>query len=313
LVIGHQKSVRYDNNGLIELVENYCDVFEFHSKNWETWYKDGLFILNEFEINCENITYEQAREAFEYVVLYCENRPLGISKYRGLLVTADHLASCLEWSIYKTKLNIVPDLSKGFKIPNKFYPLSSVVSLEKKHTFIISPTGSGKTIMFTFIVSEHLKRGGSVLVFTHRKELLNQAGSSFEKFNLKPDFIRAGEYPSLDGTLHVSMIETFARRIEKYDYFLQTRTMIIFDEAHLENFTKIFPYISENTIVIGATATPLRKGNQKSLSDFYTDLVQEIDTPELIDLGFLSRAKSYGVKIDLSNCIKQHQVSHHTI
>lgn len=145
LVIGHHKSVRYDNNGLIELVENYCDVFEFHSKNWETWYKDGLFILNEFEINCENITYEQAREAFEYVVLYCENRPLGISKYRGLLVTADHLASCLEWSIYKTKLNIVPDLSKGFKIPNKFYPLSSVVSLEKKHTFIISPTGSGKT------------------------------------------------------------------------------------------------------------------------------------------------------------------------
>jgi superfamily II DNA or RNA helicase len=180
---------------------------------------------------------------------------------------------------------------------------TSIVEKNKK-IILCAPTGSGKTIMFTFMVSEHLKRGGSILVFTHRKELLNQAGSSFEKFDLKPDFIRAGEHPSLDGKLHVSMIETFSRRIEKYADFLSSRTMIIFDEAHLENFSKIFPYISENTIVIGATATPLRKGNQKSLSEFYTDLVQEIDTPELIDLGYLSRAKSYGVKIDLSKCKK---------
>lgn len=158
--------------------------------------------------------------------------------------------------------------------------------------------------MFSYMVSEHYKKGGKILIFTHRKELLKQTGSSFEKFGLTPKFIKAGHYPDLSENLHVSMIETFARRIDKYDYFLMTRTMIIIDEAHLENFTKLFPHISKDTLVIGATATPLRKSNQTSLDEFYTDLIQDIDTPELIKLGYLSDAKSYGVKIDLKKCKK---------
>ena len=175
---------------------------------------------------------------------------------------------------------------------------------KNKRIILCSPTGSGKTIMFSYMVSEHYKKGGKILIFTHRKELLSQTGSSFEKFGLTPKFIKAGHYPDLSENLHVSMIETFARRIEKYDYFLMTRTMIIIDEAHLENFTKLFPHISKDTLVIGATATPLRKGNQKSLDEFYTDIVQNIDTPDLIDLGYLSQAKSYGVQINLKQCKK---------
>lgn len=178
--------------------------------------------------------------------------------------------------------------------------LRSSILAKNKRIVMCAPTGSGKTVMFSFMVTEHLKKGGRVLIFTHRKELLKQAGRGLEN----AEYIKAGSYPSLDGCLHISMIETFARRIEKYDYFLQTRTMIIFDEAHLENFTKIFKHISPETIVIGATATPERKGKQNSLSDFYTDLVQDVDTIDLIEMGFLSRAKSYGVEIDLSGCKK---------
>lgn len=169
-----------------------------------------------------------------------------------------------------------------------------------KRLVMCAPTGSGKTIMFSFMVTEHLKKGGRVLIFTHRKELLKQAGKGLEN----AEYIKAGHYPSLDGCLHISMIETFARRIEKYDYFLQSRTMIIFDEAHLENFSKLFKHINPNTIVIGATATPERKGKQTALAEFYTDLVQDIDTPDLIEMGFLSNVKSYGVEIDLSKCKK---------
>src|SRR5690606_11429460 len=83
--------------------------------------------------------------------------------------------------------------------------------------------------------------------------------------------------------------------------FLSSKTLIMIDEAHLNSFTKVFDYIGKNTIVIGATATPYRKGKTvPELASFYTDLVQEIDTPELIELGFLSKAKTYGVKVDLS-------------
>lgn len=174
-----------------------------------------------------------------------------------------------------------------------------------KRIVMCAPTGAGKTIMFCYMVAEHYKRNGSILIFTHRKELLNQAGSSFEKFGLKPKYIKAGSYPDTKERLHVAMVETFSRRILQYESFLKSRTMIIFDEAHLDNFTKIFPYISNDSIVIGATATPFRKGNQPSLSEFYTDIVQEIDTPELIEMGFLSDAKTYGVDIDLKGIKKK--------
>lgn len=164
----------------------------------------------------------------------------------------------------------------------------------------------GKTILFCYMISEHLKRGGRALVFTHRKELLKQAGSSFEKFNLNPEFIVAGSDPDLTKPLHVSMIETFDRRKEDYALFITNKTLIVIDEAHLNNFTKVFDYINLDTIVIGATATPYRKGkNTPSLDEFYTDIVQEIDTPELLALGFLSKARTYGIKIDLSSSRKK--------
>ena len=51
--------------------------------------------------------------------------------------------------------------------------------------------------MFTYLISEHLKRGGNVLVLTHRSELLKQAGSSFEKFGLTPEYITSGSKPDL--------------------------------------------------------------------------------------------------------------------
>ena len=81
--------------------------------------------------------------------------------------------------------------------------------------------------------------------------------------------------------------------------------MIIIDEAHLNSFNKLLPYISDNTLVIGATATPYRKGkNIPSLDDFYQDLVQDIDVPELLELGYLSKPMTYGIEIDLSKAKK---------
>lgn len=168
----------------------------------------------------------------------------------------------------------------------------------KKRLVLCAPTGSGKTVMFSYLVSEHAKRGGNILIFTHRTELLKQAGGTFDQFGIDAEYIVAGKESDLTKNIHISMIETFNRRIEKYKEFLQSKTLIIIDEAHLDNFTKIFPYINKNTIVIGATATPERKGKQSDLSEFYEDIVQELDTPDLIQLGFLSDAKSYGVKIE---------------
>jgi len=175
------------------------------------------------------------------------------------------------------------------------------LSIKKGNNRLIlcAPTGAGKTAKFSFMVKNHIEKGGKALIFTHRKELLTQAGGSFNRLDLQPEFITANSKPDLSNNLHVSMVETFYRRIEKYADFLNSRTMIIFDEAHLTTFDKIIPYINKDTYVIGATATPFRKGKQLCLSEMYNELIQGVDTPDLIKLGYLSYAKSYGVDIEM--------------
>ena len=96
-----------------------------------------------------------------------------------------------------------------------------------------------------------------------------------------------------------NMMQTLARRLDVLKDFISELDLIIIDEAHKTIFDKLFNYISEKTYVIGATATPLREGKNASLELFYNDIIQVIDTQELIRKQNLSKCTSYGVKVDL--------------
>src|SRR5690625_3773337 len=161
--------------------------------------------------------------------------------------------------------------------------------------------------MFSYMVKNHIEKGGRALIFTHRKELLTQSGGAFERFNLNPEYIEAGKEPDLTKNLHVSMIETFHRRLDRYRLFLDTRTMIIVDECHINSFTKVLENInSKETYVIGVTATPYRKGKSiPELKEFYQDIVQNVNIKDLIDRKFLAKPKSYGVPIDMEKMKKK--------
>lgn len=177
--------------------------------------------------------------------------------------------------------------------------------LEGKKKFVFcSPTGSGKTFTFSFIVKSAIEKGKRVLILTHRIELLTQAGGSLEAIGLEPTKIEAGKKIGyFSSQLYTAMIETISRRMDKLEYinFVQSLDLIIIDECHFGNFDKFFSQISPNTHVIGFTATPHREKNQKSLDEFYEGLIEVISIPDLIDQGYLSRPSTYGVKLDLSN------------
>ena len=178
----------------------------------------------------------------------------------------------------------------------------------KKKFVFCSPTGSGKTYTFSFLVKSAIEKGKRVLILTHRIELLTQAGGSLANLGLNPIKIQAGKnIRYFSGQLYTAMIETISRRMDKLEYiqFVQSLDLIIIDECHIGNFDKFFAEIDKKTVVIGFTATPHREKNQKSLDEFYEGLIEVVSIPELINQGFLANPVSYGVKLDLSNVAKK--------
>lgn len=152
MVAAHHKSASEDTKrrGLIDLV---CvrfgadDVFTRHAEEWETWSVQTYPILEDFGIKTRLISLREAREAFDFAVDYCNDRPFGWSKWRGLLMGADHFAS--EY-MHAAKERI----SSFYKLPNlthysrqsPLYPLSLLPSDRRnRHTFVVAPTGAGKT------------------------------------------------------------------------------------------------------------------------------------------------------------------------
>lgn len=190
------------------------------------------------------------------------------------------------------------------------YQTESVVKLRsniienKKRNILCAPTGSGKTVMFCFMTYNAVQRGKRVLIITDRIELLTQAGGTLSEFGLKPiEISPKRKLTSLNGVLYVGMAQTISRRIKEdmYQDFFSRLDLIIIDESHKQTFNSLLEYINPNCVVIGATATPYRDKNQKSLDEFYQDIVEVVKISSLIDLGFLARPNSYGVKVDLSD------------
>jgi superfamily II DNA or RNA helicase len=182
-----------------------------------------------------------------------------------------------------------------------------ILSGKKKFVFC-SPTGSGKTYTFSFLVKSAIDKGKRVLILTHRIELLTQAGGSLTSLGLNPVNIEAGKKIGyFSEQLYAGMIETISRRMNKLEYinFVQSLDLIIIDECHFGNFDKFFSQISKSTVVIGFTATPHREKNQISLDQFYEGLIEVVSIPELIEQGYLSDPLSYGVKLDFSNVAKK--------
>ncbi len=150
MVVGHHKSVKDDigEKGLLDL-ENNSDYEDYHIGKWYEWSQPAILLLHELGITCAPITAEEARNNLSFAVNYCHQqvKKREFSKWRGLLMGADHFASSL---ITKTESS----LSQTFKKPNlsffyrthELYPLSlKTIDSTKRHSIVVACTGAGKT------------------------------------------------------------------------------------------------------------------------------------------------------------------------
>lgn len=171
----------------------------------------------------------------------------------------------------------------------------------KKRVILCSPTGSGKTVVFTTIISGTIKKDlfNRVLVITDRIELFKQTWKSLRKLDIEPAIYNAKVKPKevVTERVVVAMIETLKRRYKRYGKLpLGDFDLIIIDEAHKGNFKEVFK-IYPNTRVIGATATPLASTKRDPLKNYYDDIVQTVDIPDLIEQGFLVDEHAFTMRV----------------
>lgn len=148
MVVAHHKSMYKDVRelGILDLDDN-TDCFEEHSKGFDEWSPIALDILESLGIKTHKISLDEAEDNYEYVIDYCNKKKLGCSKWRGLLMASDHMASAMEteFEMPLDKLFIKPDLS-FYNRQSSLYPLSLISAESKKrHTLVTAPTGAGKT------------------------------------------------------------------------------------------------------------------------------------------------------------------------
>jgi len=159
------------------------------------------------------------------------------------------------------------------------HQISTVESTDKKdYGIIVSPPGSGKTIIALKIIANKKQ---PALIVVHRKQLFDQWGDRIEAFlNIpKRDIGKIGQGKVKIGKyITIAMIQSLSKKIDELDAKDSFKTIII-DECHhipAETFAKTISKLSP-FYQYGITATPFRKNdNGRMISAYIGQIISEI-------------------------------------
>lgn len=180
----------------------------------------------------------------------------------------------------------------------------------KKRTLLVLPTGTGKTIVFSKIIEDRVKKGERVLVIAHRGELLEQASDKLYKSTGLKTATEKAEQTSLGSFYRVVVgsVQTMQREKRLNQFPPEYFDTIVIDEAHhaiSDGYQRVLQHF-EDANVLGVTATPDR-GDMRNLGSYFESLAYEYSLPEAIKSGYLSPIKALTIplKLDLSNVKQQ--------
>lgn len=172
-------------------------------------------------------------------------------------------------------------------------------------TLLVLPTGCGKTIVFSKIVEDMVRRGSRCLILAHRGELLDQASDKLLQATGLRCAVEKGSETCLDSWYRVAVgsVQSLQRpsRLARFpaDYF----DVIVVDEAHhvlSDGYQRVLEHFGEAK-VLGVTATPDR-GDMRDLGQYFEHLAYEYTLPRAIRDGYLCpiQAVTIPLKLDLS-------------
>ena len=169
--------------------------------------------------------------------------------------------------------------------------LRASIARGHQRVLLVSPTGSGKTVMFCELVRLALLKGNRVLVIAHRKELVEQTSKKLDDNGIDHGIIKAGHWrkrPNLP--VQVASIQTLIKR----DHF--EAELAIIDEAHrapTAMYAEALDRFVSPPVVVGVTATPYRLDGL-GLGDMFTDMVVAAHAKPLCTAGYLMEPEVIG-------------------
>jgi len=168
----------------------------------------------------------------------------------------------------------------------------------------VAPTGSGKTIIFSWLAKRQFDRDkGRTLILAHREELIDQAIAKLHSATgIFAEKEKAESYASRNSPVVVASVQTMQRRADKWpqDHF----KLVVVDECHhaiADSYQSVLSRFHDHANVLGVTATADR-GDKKSLGNYFENIAYEIPLIDLIKQKFLCpiTIQSVPLKIDLS-------------
>jgi superfamily II DNA or RNA helicase len=169
---------------------------------------------------------------------------------------------------------------------------------------IVSPTGSGKTHIFSFLASRLAMNGFRLMILAHRKELLDQISRTLTTFRVKHGMIEPGSTYNSLAPVHVASVFSVVRKLD----YIKTPDYVIIDEAHhaipgstwnktLDTWREANPKMR----CIGVTATPERLSGE-GLGDTFDTMIEGPSVSQLISEQYLSPYRMFAPQrpVDLS-------------
>jgi superfamily II DNA or RNA helicase len=152
----------------------------------------------------------------------------------------------------------------------------------------VAPTGSGKTVVFSYIAAHAVRREQRVLILVHRTELLDQVSRSLHDFGTPHGVIAAGYNPRSQEAVQVASVFSLVGRLRR-GLPLES-TLIVVDEAHHAVSSTTWGRVLTHfpaARVLGVTATPVRLSGE-GLGECFDSMVVGPSVTGLIAEGALA-------------------------